>query len=129
VKPCKRCGTTRPLADFPKDRTRQDGTTNICRKCRKVDAVRHYAKKLYGISLRDYEQMLRDQRGVCAVCHQTNADPTKSLSIDHDHRTGRVRALLCQPCNMAIGLMKDSADRLRAAAAYLDQHEPSHRKT
>lgn len=83
----------------------------------------HTAAKLkkYGLSLEQYEEMLKRQRGVCAVCGHVCATG-KILSVDHDHDTGRVRGLLCNSCNLGIGQLGDSLDRLRAATAYLESH-------
>lgn len=82
--------------------------------------------KRYGITVDEYEAMYRKQRGQCAVCKATaggvkHGKPTL-LSIDHDHVTNKVRGLLCEKCNFAIGLMEDTPARLRQAAAYLEKH-------
>ena len=74
-------------------------------------------KYFYGMSLRDYDLMLERQRGVCAVCGE---QPARRLCVDHCHVTGKVRGLLCSPCNLAIGQLKDSPARLRKAAAYVE---------
>jgi hypothetical protein len=77
-------------------------------------------ERTYGISLKDYENLYIRQNGMCAICH--HPEPVKSrlfLSVDHDHKTGRVRGLLCSKCNMALGLFEDKTDRLRSAAIYL----------
>ena len=66
-----------------------------------------------------YEEMVRAQAGRCAICKEF---PDQGLCIDHDHLTGKIRALLCRRCNMAIGLMRESASILTAAAEYLRQH-------
>ena len=58
-------------------------------------------KYLYGITLEDYTRMLDDQHGVCAICSQPNVRGWR-LSVDHNHETGEVRALLCNPCNFAL---------------------------
>jgi len=62
--------------------------------------------------------MLAAQGGVCAICGRV----PKMRCVDHDHDTGRVRAITCGPCNSGMGYFGDSAERLRAAADYLDQH-------
>ena len=74
-------------------------------------------KRVYGMSLRDFDLMLAQQRGVCAVCGE---QPARRLCVDHCHATGKVRGLLCSPCNLAIGQFKDSPARLRKAAAYIE---------
>lgn len=78
-------------------------------------------KKKYGLSLEQYEAMLAAQGGVCAVCGEPPADG-KRLAVDHDHTTGRVRSLLDDRCNVAIGMALDSPERLRSLADYLDSH-------
>lgn len=77
--------------------------------------LRHLLKE-YGLSIEQYNEILHRQGGVCAICKKT---PEK-FHVDHDHQTGQVRGLLCSPCNVVLGLMKDLPERLRAAAAYLD---------
>ena len=74
-------------------------------------------KRVYGMSLRDYDLMLARQRGVCVVCGE---QPARRLCVDHCHVTGNVRGLLCSPCNLAIGQFKDSPARMRKAAAYVE---------
>ena len=72
----------------------------------------------YGITLADYEVMLDRQNGLCAIC-QTKSQ--KNLSVDHDHKTGRVRMLLCPLCNRGLGMFGDSVVILRKAFDYLDK--------
>jgi hypothetical protein len=56
---------------------------------------------------------------VCDVCGLPNANG-KKVSVDHDHKTGKVRGFLCHGCNIAIGMVKDDPDRLRRLADYLE---------
>jgi hypothetical protein len=77
--------------------------------------------KNYGISIDQYEAMLLEQNGVCAICHK--APDKRRLNIDHDHKTGLVRGLLCIKCNRAIGLLKDDTDLLQSAINYLKKGE------
>lgn len=86
-------------------------------KYRNQDYMRHY-----GISLDTYNQMLRDQDGKCAICNKHESALTSRLHCDHDHATGRVRSLLCDNCNAALGKFNDSPALLRKAADYLDMH-------
>lgn len=91
---------------------------------RKSDLATRRAYNLrakYGIEPEDYERMLVKQGGGCAVCGATEADQlSRRLHVDHDHATGRVRGLLCGPCNHAIGKAGDDPERLRRMAAYLE---------
>lgn len=74
----------------------------------------------YGLSAEQYDAMLRRQNGVCAICGKPETSrKTKLLSVDHDHRTNRVRGLLCTRCNVAIGLLGHDASRLHSAVDYI----------
>jgi hypothetical protein len=64
----------------------------------------------------------RMKGGRCAICGTDSPRGNGSFPVDHDHRTGRVRGLLCHPCNTGIGLLGDSSNQLLAAVAYLMQH-------
>lgn len=78
-----------------------------------------YLRRKFGITSAEYERMLAEQGGRCAICKRR---PTKgiSLHVDHEHRTKRVRGLLCFRCNNALGDFRDRADFLVAALHYLD---------
>lgn len=69
----------------------------------------------------DYDALLSRQDGGCAICRSSS--PRRRgrdrLVVDHDHQTGKVRGLLCHPCNLALGLFHDNPQRLVAAAAYV----------
>ena len=73
-------------------------------------------KQVYGLSLQDYEAMVAQQGGVCRVC---KTKPARPLFVDHSHASGRVRGLLCHPCNAALGFMRDDPVIAAAAAEYL----------
>ena len=75
----------------------------------------------YGITEEIYEKILATQKGVCAICG--NHQRYKRLAVDHSHKTGQVRGLLCENCNRGIGRFFDSPFRLRKAADYLDRAE------
>jgi hypothetical protein len=83
--------------------------------------------RLYGISLEEYNQMLSNQGGVCAICREVEvcSDPragrTIGLAVDHDHTTGKIRGILCSKCNKAIGLLKDDTSLLASAIDYLNK--------
>jgi hypothetical protein len=82
----------------------------------KVGHWKYSARKLYGVTLEQYEAMLQAQGGVCAICAQGSE---KKFAIDHDHSTGRVRGLLCIPCNVGIANLKESVSVLKQAISYL----------
>jgi hypothetical protein len=75
---------------------------------------------------KDYWMMLIAQKGLCAICGTSDPGSTRSgqprFRIDHDHETGKVRALLCNQCNKGIGSLGDDPERLRKAADYIEAH-------
>lgn len=73
-------------------------------------------RKNYGLTLEVYEAMVISQDGRCAICTKR---PKGKLHVDHDHRTQKVRGLLCGKCNRGIGMMDDDPEILRAAIGYL----------
>ncbi len=79
----------------------------------------------YGITIDDFERMNKEQNGVCKICNEPPALKTKwgRLAVDHCHTTGKVRGLLCYPCNTLLGNANDSRWRLRRAIDYLAASE------
>lgn len=73
-------------------------------------------KKKYGLTTEQYEQMVNEQNGKCAICGEV---PEGGLTVDHCHRSGVVRALLCGFCNAGLGDFRDDPQRLESAARYL----------
>lgn len=84
-----------------------------------------YLKKYYKISLEIYNKMLMEQNNVCAICFnpETSVNNAKNkiidLAVDHCHKTGKVRGLLCAKCNSSLGKMQDSVVILQSAINYL----------
>jgi len=75
------------------------------------------------LTLDEYDQILKLQNGVCAICHHpSTTHNNRALSVDHDHKTGKVRGLLCHGCNTGIGNLKDNPDFCRRAVHYLTKH-------
>lgn len=81
-------------------------------------------KRHYGIDLKQFNAMVKKQNGVCAICFKAETmvilGKKISLSVDHCHATGRIRGLLCTPCNQSIGLLKDDVTLLQSAISYLE---------
>lgn len=73
-------------------------------------------KRHYGLTTEEWNTLFAEQNGLCAICF--NPDP---LDVDHDHRSKKVRGLLCQKCNKALGLFHDSLDVLRSALTYCEK--------
>jgi hypothetical protein len=77
-----------------------------------------HLKRRYGMSLADYDALLAHQGGVCAICGKKSK---RRLVVDHCHSLRKVRGLLCDKCNIGLGMFDDDIDRLRAAIAYLER--------
>lgn len=81
-----------------------------------------YLQKTYGISLEQYNQLLKSQNNCCAICHKSPEQEGRNLAVDHDHRSKEIRGLLCFKCNhYVIGRHRDP-DLLERAAEYLRKH-------
>jgi hypothetical protein len=119
------------IEDFPRSRSAPDGPGGHCKPCHyeitrlnkeKHGGARNYhLRRRYGITAEQADQMLAEQGGLCAICLEAPAQ-----HVDHDHRTGRVRGLLCFNCNGALGQFRDRADLMMRAFVYLgrDLHTP-----
>ena len=77
-------------------------------------------RRLYGITVEDYDAMFDKQGGACKICRTPWIEGMKRFPVDHDHRTNAVRGILCDSCNRAIGLMNDDPARLMSAASYIE---------
>ncbi len=85
----------------------------------------------YGINEAQYELMLKSQNGVCAICNQPETmkkySRIQALSVDHDHKTFKIRGLLCNKCNRKLGVLEDE-EFMKKAAKYLEQHNEEYAK-
>ncbi len=135
TKACGACEVSKPVGEYTKDAATKDGLDRRCRSCSSVRqraayasrpaAYRGYNLRRYGISVADYDAMLEEQGGGCAICFTTEPGGRGSrLHVDHDHATGEVRGLLCVNCNNGLGRFGDDADALDAASAYLRKGNP-----
>ncbi len=133
---CKICVAARRKAWYSENRQREIDRVKSWKKANKdrynakqrryraanKDRMRDgYLRRTFGITLRDYERMLHEQGGGCAICGAPEPEGS-SLHVDHNHDTGDVRALLCFPCNNALGLLEEDEERVRALLEYL--HDP-----
>lgn len=115
----KRCGKCREIKPHAMFCLRRKGGTvyhSYCKPCQRGVML----KWTYNITPEEYEEMFERQNGCCALCgveHGTTRETR--LAVDHDHKTGAVRGLLCPPCNKGLGHFQDNIDVLEAAIAYL----------
>lgn len=124
-KQCSRCREWKAADAYMANRRIKGGLHSFCTRCWRSGKL----KAAYGITLDEYEAMRAAQGNGCAICGGVNASG-RNLHVDHDHACcpgGKscgecVRALLCDPCNRSLGLMRDDPARLEAAAAYVRRH-------
>lgn len=124
TKKCTKCRETKEKSEFYRTLSSCDGYEAQCKKCRKRRAPgvgrRYHLKHVYGMDSNEFDAMLLDQGGKCAICGTTQPRGSHNVfHVDHDHLTGKVRALLCDCCNRGLGYFQDDLERLEAAAAYL----------
>jgi hypothetical protein len=137
-KRCTRCGEIKQSAAFFFKEDTSDHLSSYCKKCHKSYKKENYNAKVikgyhlsrvYKITLEDYQEIFKAQGGVCAICHnpETIVDAknglTRDLAVDHDHRTGRVRGLLCRRCNQAIGLLNEDRNLLQRMIDYISSFD------
>lgn len=90
----------------------------------KIAATKSHLKIKFGLTLDAYRALFETQNGLCLICAKLQIGD-KKLSVDHDHKTGKIRGLLCTNCNFLLGLAKDDLNILEAAINYLKKHDIS----
>ena len=83
-----------------------------------------YLKKMHGITLDEFNEMLKSQDGKCAICGDLSKEDERHFAVDHNHETGENRGILCHKCNMAVGLFKDDPALFQSAITYLKSFNP-----
>lgn len=144
---CRDCERTLHVTAFPKHKRYKNGRHSYCLDCHAARARKYRAenselvaerkrtigksaelRRHYGITLEQFESMLEEQGGVCAICGMTPDENGRHLCVDHDHSccSGRkrscgkcIRGLLCMNCNRAIGWLNDDPALADRAAKYL----------
>ena len=86
----------------------------------KVVKRKYNLKRDYGITLVEYDEMFEKQNGVCVICKQSDITGQR-LSVDHNHKTGKIRGLLCHRCNLWLGVFENSHGLFKEFEKYLKQ--------
>jgi hypothetical protein len=145
---CTKCKEFKLATEFSKDSKKQNGLTSHCKLCRNLKRKEHYYKNLekeynrrityrsnnpekvkasnrntklkraYGITHDDYLEMFNKQNKKCACCNKE----FDKLVVDHNHTTGVVRELLCNPCNTALGLLNEDVTVMQNMSNYVRKH-------
>jgi Recombination endonuclease VII len=133
---CCVCKALKNRDDFWHSKMTKDGLARECKECmtvrNKKSAIKHAVKrralhrnynlkKLYNITADRFDEMVQEQEGKCAICSDDITNSGKNPCVDHNHKTGNVRSILCQNCNFAIGGFKEDVNILNSAIEYLDK--------
>lgn len=117
-KRCGQCATVKPAEDFHRQLLAPDGLQSACKPCSKANqdayALTRRCKKV-GITVDQYTALMGAQGGMCGTCKRRPA-----TDLDHCHRTGKFRGLVCAACNRILGTVDDDATLLRLLADYVD---------
>jgi len=137
---CRKCGEVKNLLESfyrqRKDATLKSSYSYECKECT-VERVKKnhdpsrarqlHLKRKYGLTFAEFDKMLTEQNNSCAICSTPVAGgKSNRFMVDHDHKTGRVRGLLCKSCNIALGEVKDDLTTLKNMINYLSKHTGSY---
>lgn len=129
---CKKCVNIKRRAFYLENREYKLEKSREYRLKNRERVLHGKRRQVYGIDEKTYNKMLKEQNFVCAVCKNPetskvnkgpNADKTNSLAVDHDHSTGKIRGLLCNRCNRALGYLKDNINLIYSLAEYKMKHQ------
>lgn len=132
---CGVCKESKESIDFYKHHNTHDGLQTMCKQCSTNRRKRYYQENIprkqelqkanhlsrkYNLTVVQFELLKTQQENVCAICkREPDSGRYKGFYVDHDHRTGKVRGLLCYRCNMVLGYAKEDLDVLQTAIHYL----------
>ena len=115
LRKCYTCKEYKDLESFHKKPKEPLGRSYQCSLCKKIENYR----RRYNITIDDYNTLFNQQGGRCKICTKHQSDLKSILVVDHDHKEGHVRGLLCARCNQAIGLIDEDVSILEGAIIYL----------
>jgi hypothetical protein len=128
---CKYCKEHKHISDFFRSKIELENSTTksipkVCKDCRykkllKEDFLKNVAtaNRYENFTLAEYEYIQACQKDRCAICGRHSSELNKKLCVDHCHKTGKVRGLLCINCNLGLGSFKDDIKFLNKAIEYL----------
>ena len=128
-KRCPACEETKPITEFGKDKRAKNGIAVYCRPCNRVKSQKqrdrnpnlnrsNHLRYRYNLTIQEYDEMKAAQDGKCACCKKEDS----RLVIDHDHTTGKIRGLLCDACNLSLGLLGDDLSVISSLHTYLENN-------
>lgn len=121
---CSLCKENKPLFEFNKNKQQTTGYNYACRACSRINVRAYNLKTKYGITIEEYTEKLQKQNYKCACCLvkleiNDNDKNSKAPHVDHNHKTGEVRDILCARCNLAAGNVLDSSEMAEKLVSYL----------
>jgi len=129
-KKCSKCGSIKLQSEFAFASINSTGLYSWCKQCVANSQKDHSLRSRYGITEKEYNNLLVQQQCVCVICakkeiskHQNGN--IKELAVDHNHVTNEIRGLLCQKCNTILGLCNEDINILESAITYIKEHSHS----
>jgi len=113
---CTSCKLDTPITEFAPSKYQRDGRASWCIRCLSIAKL----KSSYNLTPDDFIAMSESQDGKCAICGDIG---NRRLDVDHDHKTGKIRGLLCTSCNNMLGRAKDNIETLKSAIIYLYKYK------
>jgi len=132
-KKCRDCGITKPLEQFNSQKKNKDGRQGHCRECAKKRWAEYSTPEVkqrqcdlrlvrkFKLTREEFNKIFDAQGRKCAICPRTEPSGSGTWHVDHDHKTDKVRGLLCMHCNRALGYFMDSSELLQQAQLYLEK--------
>lgn len=140
---CSKCKIEQPTNCFGKNNNKNSGYRGWCKTCENKQSKAYVQNnpdkrkdimkdsrlnKNYGITLEQYNKILKDQENKCAICGESDPNHQNGFCVDHDHKTGKIRGILCNACNRGLGYFKDDTSVLSNAIKYLHSNISSNNK-
>jgi hypothetical protein len=142
---CAKCSIPKDPSLFYRDNKKKNGLQSYCKDCCNLSSINYYKahpekerarskryaignpnkvigwalQSRYGITLEERDSLLLHQGGVCAICKKLIVPG--SPCVDHNHQTGKIRGVLCNPCNRGIAFLKEDIAILQNAILYLNK--------
>lgn len=141
TKNCACCKHRKLKEQFMINKQQKDGLSCYCRECQHKKSAAYREKnrekiranyrsaalkfklKKFGLTLDKYVDMLIEQKGCCAICNISDIKYKRAFDIDHNHKTGKVRGLLCKQCNFLVGLSQESFLIINKLKQYLKKYK------
>ena len=129
MKKCSKCKLDKEFIAFASNKSKSSGLDQYCKECRSIYNRRNghsyqtdYLRfNLTGCDKETYENLVKESNNTCYICGK---EQKRQLSVDHCHKTGLIRGLLCGKCNMGLGLFNDDLELMQKAITYILTYRP-----